>query len=91
MGCPEGSVVEADVGSASVQQLQQALAGCDALVIATSAVPKIKLLSLVKVFWAKVTKQEVGGQLLSGAARRGAEQCRGPGACPRPGQGPGGG
>jgi hypothetical protein len=38
--------------------LQKAIQGCDALVIATSAVPKIKPFSLVKVMWAKITKQE---------------------------------
>lgn len=50
--------MEADISTASAQQLQQSLAGCDALVIATSAVPQLKPLSLVKVFWAKITGQE---------------------------------
>jgi hypothetical protein len=58
LGCSEDSIVEADIGKASSQQLQQSLAGCDALVIATSAVPQLKPLSLVKVFWAKITGQE---------------------------------
>jgi hypothetical protein len=80
MGCPEGSVVEADISSASVQQMQQALAGCDALVIATSAVPKIKLLSLAKVFWAKITKQEVGAAGLRWALERWAPLRRSAGA-----------
>lgn len=58
MGLPESSVFEVDVASGNTDTMAKAFEGCDALVIATSGVPKIKYLSLIKVFWAKLTKQE---------------------------------
>lgn len=46
------------LGDQGKANLQKALKGCDALVIATSAVPKIKPLSILKVLFAKITRQE---------------------------------
>ena len=45
------------IGDALTEQdkVQAAMEGFDGLVILTSAVPKIKLLSLIGVFWGKLT------------------------------------
>ena len=57
-GVSEEELVVGDLLAGGPGLLAEALAGCDALVIATSAVPKINPFSLVKVMLAKVTGQQ---------------------------------
>lgn len=62
-GLPESALVEFDLAAAAAAgsapaDLQAALQGADALVIATSGVPQIKPLSLIPVIWAKITGKE---------------------------------
>lgn len=58
LGVKEGQVYFADVSAGSPDSYAKAFAGADALVLATSGVPKLKPLSLIKVFWAKLTGQQ---------------------------------
>jgi glutamyl-tRNA reductase len=59
LGASDEQIVVGDIlGSNGVAILDKALAGADALVIATSAVPKIKPLSLIPVIFAKITGKE---------------------------------
>eukprot|EP00667_Euglena_gracilis_P012678 EG_transcript_13034 len=44
----------------SVQSLTEAFAGCDAVILCTSAVPKIQLLSIVKIFFRKCFGRQPG-------------------------------
>eukprot|EP00884_Botryococcus_braunii_P014981 jgi/Botrbrau1/23484/Bobra.106_1s0036.2 len=56
---PGGSVVPVNIAADDAEaKLEEVLRGADALVIATSAVPKIKPLSLFTVFWKKLLRQE---------------------------------
>jgi NAD(P)-dependent dehydrogenase (short-subunit alcohol dehydrogenase family) len=62
-GLPESSLIEFDLATAAADgstpaSLTAALQGADALIIATSGVPQIKYLSLIPVFWAKLTGKE---------------------------------
>jgi uncharacterized protein YbjT (DUF2867 family) len=81
-GATDAQIVNADIlregGEAA---LAKAMVGADALVIATSAVPKIKPLSLIPVFLAKITgkRRETVNRALS-AARRNADKTFGPAA-----------
>ncbi|KXZ44869.1 hypothetical protein GPECTOR_61g822 [Gonium pectorale] len=55
MGVPESAIYEVDISTGGAEAFGKAFAGADALVIATSAVPVLKPLSLIRVFWAKLT------------------------------------
>ncbi|GLC46625.1 hypothetical protein PLESTB_001224400 [Pleodorina starrii] len=55
LGLDESAIFEVDVSRGDTGAFATAFAGCDALVIATSAVPVLKPLSLIPVFWAKLT------------------------------------
>lgn len=57
-GLPKGAARVLDVASGDAAAATAALAGCDALVIATSAVPEILKLSLIPVILAKLFKRE---------------------------------
>lgn len=65
-GLPESALVEFDLAaaataggtSAETAKLTAALQGADALIIATSAVPQIKWLSMIPVMLAKITGKE---------------------------------
>jgi hypothetical protein len=57
-GISDSAVFIADISGPSAASLAAALDGADALVIATSGIPQIRPLSILKVLWAKVTKQE---------------------------------
>lgn len=50
------NIVAVDIADST--KLEAAMQGCDAVVLCTSAVPKIKLFSIVKVLWAKLRKKE---------------------------------
>ncbi|KAK9906414.1 hypothetical protein WJX75_001479 [Coccomyxa subellipsoidea] len=56
-GVPADKLYVGDIVKGT-EQLKKSLAGADALVIATSAVPQIKPLSLLTVFWKKLLRQE---------------------------------
>ncbi len=60
VGVPESSIYEVDLAraAASPEVFAAAFKGCDALVVATSAVPVLQPLSLIRVFWAKFTGGE---------------------------------
>ncbi|GFR50997.1 hypothetical protein Agub_g13323 [Astrephomene gubernaculifera] len=55
LGLPDAAIYEADISSGGADAFARAFAGCDALIIATSAVPVLKPLSLLRVIWAKIT------------------------------------
>ncbi len=55
-GAKDNQVFVGDILVSGSGLLDRAIEGCDALVIATSAVPKIKPLSLIPVIWGKITK-----------------------------------
>ncbi|BDA46321.1 probable protein TIC 62, chloroplastic at C-terminar half [Coccomyxa sp. Obi] len=56
-GVPADKLYVGDIVNGT-EELKKSLAGSDALVIATSAVPQIKPLSLLTVFWKKLLRQE---------------------------------
>mmetsp|Transcript_8785 Transcript_8785/g.18774 ORF Transcript_8785/g.18774 Transcript_8785/m.18774 type:complete len:311 (+) Transcript_8785:76-1008(+) len=58
MGVKPEDVFFADVSAGRASDYAKAFEGADAVVIATSGVPQINYFSLIKVFWAKITKQE---------------------------------
>ncbi|PNH10243.1 hypothetical protein TSOC_003058 [Tetrabaena socialis] len=55
LGLPEQAIREVDLASSGENAFTTAFAGCDTLIIATSAVPVLKPLSMLAVFWAKLT------------------------------------
>lgn len=55
MGLQDAAIFNADISKGDVAALKDAFTGTDALVIATSAVPVLRFLSLIPVFWAKIT------------------------------------
>lgn len=55
MGLADAAIFNADISKGDVAALKGAFTGADALVIATSAVPVLRFLSLIPVFWAKLT------------------------------------
>jgi nucleoside-diphosphate-sugar epimerase len=59
LGASDEQIVVGDIlGSDGASVLDQAMRGADRLVVATSAVPKIKPLSLIPVILAKITGKE---------------------------------
>lgn len=57
MGVKESEVFEVDVAAGRAGDYAAAFASVDAVILATSGVPQLKPLSLIKVFWAKLTGQ----------------------------------
>ncbi|EFJ40324.1 hypothetical protein VOLCADRAFT_84511 [Volvox carteri f. nagariensis] len=55
LGLEESAILAADISQGDAKAFEAAFTGCDAVVIATSAVPVLKPLSLIPVFWAKLT------------------------------------
>lgn len=58
LGVADSAIYSADVSKGDASVFKAAFDGADALVIATSAVPVIRYLSLIPVFWAKLTGKE---------------------------------
>ena len=54
-GLPDTAIFEVDLARGGADAFLPAFSGCDAVVIATSGVPVLKPLSLIPVFWAKLT------------------------------------
>lgn len=55
LGVADNAIFSADISKGDAAALTAAFSGADSLVIATSAVPQIRYLSLIPVFWAKLT------------------------------------
>lgn len=58
VGVPPGSVFQVDVSKGTQEDYKAAFTNADALILATSAVPVMKPLSLIKVLIAKLFKQQ---------------------------------
>ena len=58
LGLSMDNIYEFNFATDVSRPLTAALEGCESLIIVTSGVPKIQSVSLVKVFWAKLTRQE---------------------------------
>lgn len=58
LGVADKDVFYADVSAANAADYAKAFEGADAVILATSGVPKLKPLSMIPVLWAKITGKE---------------------------------